>query len=88
MIPLRGAARNSEASDFTNNNLLSVILSMAGEDEPSKTKMTPMTKLLAWKIPIVEETEKLTVIHRTSASRLSFRGINYLLDREGPPLHE
>ncbi len=81
MIPVRGAARSSKPLDFTSNNLLSVILSMAGEDEPSKTKMTPMTKLFAWKIPIVEETEKLAVIHRTSASRLLFRGINYLLDR-------
>jgi hypothetical protein len=53
---------------------------MSGEDEPSKTKMTPMTKLLAWKIAIVEETEKLAVIQRTSVSRMLFWGIGYLLD--------
>jgi hypothetical protein len=74
--------------DFTSNNLLSVILSMAGEDEPGKTKMTPVTKLLAWKIAVVEETEKLAVIQRTSASRILFWGINYLLDRQRPRFHE
>jgi hypothetical protein len=68
MIPVRGAARNSKPLDFTSNNLLSVILSMAGQDEPSKKKMTSMTKLLAWKIAIVEESEKLAVIHGSSAS--------------------
>ena len=68
MIPVRRAARNSNPLDFTSNNLLSLILSMAGEDEPSKTKMTPVTKLFAGKIRIVEETEKLPVIHRTPAS--------------------
>jgi hypothetical protein len=68
MIPVRRAARNSKPLDFTSNDLLSVILSMAGEDEPSETKMTPVTKLFAWKIAIVEETDKLEVIHRTSAS--------------------
>jgi hypothetical protein len=46
---------------------------MSREDEPSKPKVTPVTKLLAWKIPVVEEMEKPAVIHRTSASRLSFR---------------
>jgi hypothetical protein len=74
MLPARGAARNSTPLDFTSNNVLSVILSMTGEDEPSKAKMTLVTKLLAWKIPIVEETEKLAVIHRTSTSRILFRG--------------
>jgi hypothetical protein len=88
MIPVRGAARNSKLLDFTSNNLLSVILSMAGEDEPSKTEMTPVTKLFAWKIRIVEEAEKLAVIHRTSASRMLLRGINYLLDRQEPLSHE
>jgi hypothetical protein len=88
MIPVRGAARNGKPSDFTSKNLLSVILSMAGEDEPSQTKMTPVTKLLAWKIAIVEESEKLPVIHGTSASRRLSRGINYLLDQRGPLPHE
>jgi hypothetical protein len=61
---------------------------MVGEDEPSKTKMTPMTKLLAWKIPIVEEAEKLPVIHGASDSRRLSRGINYLLDQRRPIRHE
>jgi hypothetical protein len=47
---------------------------MSGEDEPSETEMTPVTKLFAWKIPIVEETEKLVVIHRTSAFGMLFWG--------------
>jgi hypothetical protein len=88
VISVRRAARNSKPLDFTSNNLLSVILSMAGEDKPSQTKMAPMTKLLAWKIPIVEETEKLAVIQRTSVSRMLFGGINYLLDRQRPRFHE
>jgi len=40
---------------------------MSGEDEPSKTKMTSVTKLFARKIPIVEEAQKIAVIHRPSA---------------------
>jgi hypothetical protein len=30
--------------------------------------MTLVTKLFAWKIAIVEEPQKLTIIHRTSAT--------------------
>jgi len=39
---------------------------MSREDEPSKTKMAHMTKLFAWKIPVVKETEKIAVIHSPS----------------------
>jgi hypothetical protein len=41
---------------------------MLGQDEPSEAKMASVTKLLAWKIAIVEESEKLAVIHGSSAS--------------------
>jgi hypothetical protein len=61
---------------------------MSRDDEPSKTEVAPVTKLVALKTPIVEETEKLAVIRRTSASKTLSRGINYLLDREEPLLHE
>jgi hypothetical protein len=43
---------------------------MMGEDESGETKMTSVTKLFGWKIAIVEEAQKLTIIHRTSARRL------------------
>ena len=49
---------------------------MFGENEPSETKMTPVTKLFAWKIAIVEEAEKLAIIHRTSAHEYCFGALN------------
>jgi hypothetical protein len=68
MIPVCTTSCCSEPANFPGNYRLGLFSSMTREDEPSKPKVTPVTKLLAWKIPIVEETEKLAVIHRTSAS--------------------
>ncbi len=66
MVSFRITVRNHKLLDFTSNYLLSIILSMTGEDEPGETKMTIVTKLLAWKIAIVKGAQKLTssVEHR------------------------
>jgi hypothetical protein len=68
MIPVHSTARESEPANLPGNYRLGLFSSMTRENEPSKPKMTPVTKLLAWKITVVEESEKLAVIHRTSAS--------------------
>jgi hypothetical protein len=74
MIPVRSTIRSSKLFDFPCNYLFSVILSVACQGEPGETKVTPVTKLFTWKIPIVEEAQKLAVIHRTSASGILFWG--------------
>ncbi len=63
MVPVRSTVRNRKLLDFTSNYLLSIILSMTGKDKQGETKMTIVTKLLAWKIAIVKEAQKLTIIH-------------------------
>jgi hypothetical protein len=70
MVPVRSTVRNRKLLDFTSNCPLSIVISMMGEDESGETKMTSVTKLFGWKIAIVEEAQKLTIIHRTSARRL------------------
>jgi hypothetical protein len=68
MIPAGNTIRDSKPLNLTGHNAISLIPSMLGQDEPSEAKMASVTKLLAWKIAIVEESEKLAVIHGSSAS--------------------
>jgi hypothetical protein len=68
MIPVRSTIRGRKSLNLACNYALSFIFSMVGQDEPREAKMASVTKLLAWKIAIVEESEKLAVIHGSSAS--------------------
>ncbi len=72
MIPVRSSIRYSKPGNLASNYLLRLVLSISGEDEPGETKMTLVTKLLPWKIVIVEEAQKLAVIHRTSTREYRF----------------
>ncbi len=58
---------------------------MFGEDEPRETKMTPVTKLFAWKIAIVEEAQKLAIIHRTPTHEYRFGALNRSSNRVQKP---
>lgn len=69
MIPAPGTPRGSEPTNLTSKNRVGLFSPMTREDEPSKTKMTHMTKLFARKIRIVEESKKLAVIQRQSTSQ-------------------
>ena len=72
MIPVRSSIRYSKWANLSSNYLLRLVLSLSGEDEPSETKMTRVTKLFPWKIVILEEAQKLAVIHRTSTREYRF----------------
>jgi len=47
MIPVRSSIRDSKPPNFASNHTLSLDPRMFGENEPSKAKMTPVTKLFS-----------------------------------------
>jgi hypothetical protein len=55
VIPIGSALRNRKPLNLASHNRLGFIPPIVREHEPCETKMAPTTKLLSWKITIVEE---------------------------------
>lgn len=66
MISVRSTIRNSKPLNLASNYALGLNPRISGEDEPSETEMTPVTKLVARNATFVESAQKLTIIHRSS----------------------
>jgi hypothetical protein len=60
---------------------------MSGEDEPSETNMTPVTKLVTRNATFVENAQKLSIIHRSSGPRTSLREIDLFEHVTGSSVH-
>lgn len=69
MIPVRSSAGSCNTPNLSSNYPFGLFSSMTREDEPGKTKMSSMAELFAGKIRIVEEQEKLGIIHTESQGR-------------------